>query len=134
MVRRHALDCLGGFDENFRPAWFEDVDLCRRIHDMGGRIRFVPEARFVHHGGHTLAQLDRGEFREAYHRNQVRYFAKHHGPRTARRVHRLILAGLRLRAGLSFAFPMIEGMSRIGSARVCWQTAARIAAHPGEIR
>ena len=38
MVRRDVWEKLGGFDEQFYPVWFEDVDFCRRAVDAGYRI------------------------------------------------------------------------------------------------
>ncbi len=41
---------LGGFD----PAFFlhvEDIDLCRRIRDIGGQVMFAPAATAMHVGG-----------------------------------------------------------------------------------
>ncbi len=126
MVRRDVLERLGGFDESFRPAWFEDVDFCRRLLSAGGRIRFVPGARFMHHGGSSLARLSRGEFLRYFHRNQVLYFAKHHGERTASCVRILAGTGLRLRAALSLFHPLVEGSGRVACARFFWSAARRI--------
>ncbi len=122
MVRREVLERLGGFDERFRPAWFEDVDLCRRIRDLGGKILFEPDARFIHRGGATLEKLQPGEFVEFFHRNQVRYFNRHYGPCTARRMRRLAVAGIRLRALLTLFRPRTAAAywgaaRRIGAAR-----------------
>ena len=48
MLRREAV--IGPlFDELFRPAYCEDVDLCLRLRSRGHRIRFVAAARVVHH-------------------------------------------------------------------------------------
>lgn len=105
MVKRRALEAVGGFDEEFYPAWFEDVDLCRRIRDAGGRIAYEPLARFRHHGGASLARLPQDKFLEFYHTNQCLYFKKHHGRAAARRVRRLVIAGLWLRAMLSLIHP-----------------------------
>ena len=33
---------LGRFDEQFSPAWFEDVDFCRRLAAQGKSIWVVP--------------------------------------------------------------------------------------------
>ena len=30
-----AWEAIGGFDEQFYPVWFEDVDFCKRLRDMG---------------------------------------------------------------------------------------------------
>ena len=35
LVRRAAFDAIGGFDTRFHPAWFEDVDFCRRLQRRG---------------------------------------------------------------------------------------------------
>jgi N-acetylglucosaminyl-diphospho-decaprenol L-rhamnosyltransferase len=131
MVRRRALKDLGGFDEAFHPAWFEDVDLCRRIHDAGGRILFQPAARFLHQGGASLQRLPWDEFLRCYHGNQVRYFAKHYGPETARRARTVIIVGLRLRSALSWLTPIAPGASRARSARIFWRAARQISSHQG---
>ena len=130
MVRREVLEKLGGFDEVFFPAWYEDVDLCKRIRDAGGRIVFVPDADFLHHGGHSLGRLGREEFLHFLYANRIRYFAKHHGIQAARRVRALTLLGLRLRAVLSLAYPVGRGRGRLASFRVFGETARRIAAIP----
>ena len=123
LVQRKVLERLNGFDEDFRPAWFEDVDLCRRIHDNGGRIIFEPAAEFQHHGGSSLKHLAREEFLRYFHTNQIRYFLKHHGEDAALRVRRLVIGGMYLRAALSRIHPLIAGTTRSGSARVFWRTA-----------
>jgi len=103
MVRRAVLESLGGFDEAFYPAWFEDVDLCKRMRDAGGRIAYEPHARFLHSGGASLGILKRESFLLYYHTNQIRYFHKHHGRKAALRVRRFVIAGLRLRALAAWA-------------------------------
>jgi N-acetylglucosaminyl-diphospho-decaprenol L-rhamnosyltransferase len=120
MVTRTALESIGGFDEDFSPAWFEDVDLCRRIRNGGGRIQYHPGARFLHLGGYSLNHLSRQAFLETFHTNQIRYFKKHHGLKTAARVKKWIAAGLLLRSVLSFAHPLIPNMSRRAAAGVFW--------------
>ncbi len=48
LVRRALVgDTL--FDEIYRPAYCEDVDLCLRLAAAGHRIRFVHKAEVVHH-------------------------------------------------------------------------------------
>jgi N-acetylglucosaminyl-diphospho-decaprenol L-rhamnosyltransferase len=134
MVSRTALESIEGFDESFHPAWFEDVDLCRRIRNQGGRILYQPQACFRHHGGYSLGRLSRKDFLEIFHTNQIRYFKKHHGLQTAFRVKRLIELGLILRSVLSFVYPLVPNTSRGSSARIFRETARRIASlHEGEL-
>jgi len=131
MVCRDALELTEGFDESFRPAWFEDVDLCRRIRNQGGRIRFQPKARFLHHGGYSLERLSRRDFLEFYHLNQIRYFRKHHGTRAASRVRRLVVAGLLIRAAISIAYPLAPNASRTEAARTFWRVSRTISREGG---
>jgi N-acetylglucosaminyl-diphospho-decaprenol L-rhamnosyltransferase len=128
VVRRAALERLGGFDEGFHPAWWEDVDLCRRIHSAGGKIRFEPAARFIHHGASSLRRLSLEDYLVAFHTNEQRYFAKHHGADAAAKVWALRIAGLRLRSALAFVGLRMAGLSRRESARRFARAARRLAA------
>src|SRR5207249_8144530 len=46
--RKQAVEEVGGFDEQFRVAG-DDVDLCWRLREAGGRIGFSPAAVVWHH-------------------------------------------------------------------------------------
>ena len=78
-VRRQILDQLGGFDEAFYPAWFEDVDLAKRMKSANLPIRYCPDAEFVHHLGSSIPLLGYGSFLRSYYANLCRYLGKHHG-------------------------------------------------------
>ncbi len=52
-VRRTAWDELDGFDERYAPAYYEDVDLCFRLRELGLKVIYQPRARIVHHEGAT---------------------------------------------------------------------------------
>jgi GT2 family glycosyltransferase len=93
MVRRDVWQAIGGFDEQFHPLWFEDVDFCRRCVDRGYRIFFVPEAVAKHTGGHSVRAISL-ELRPIYwYGNLLRYTAKHFSPASARVVCVAVLAG-----------------------------------------
>jgi GT2 family glycosyltransferase len=77
MIRRDAFDDIGGFDERFFPAWYEDVDFCQRLKSRGWEIYFSPEAEFQHEGGYSAGKLGAKEFAAAYYHNQLRYAQKH---------------------------------------------------------
>jgi GT2 family glycosyltransferase len=78
-LRREAFERIGGFDAGFYPAWFEDVDLARRLRAAGLVLRTWPEARFRHGLGSTVPRLGYGPFLWIYYRNLTRYLGKHHG-------------------------------------------------------
>jgi hypothetical protein len=95
-VRRSVFTGVGGFDERFVPAWFEDVDLCRRLGPRG-RIVYWPASRFVHVGGGAARRLGYDRFLPIYYRNAVRYWRTHRG-RAAAGLYRLLVAtGMLLR-------------------------------------
>lgn len=47
LVRRSAWEAHGGFDTSYRNG-FEDIDLCLRIGDAGGRVVYQPRSALVH--------------------------------------------------------------------------------------
>jgi len=82
-LRRDAVLAIDGLDERFFPAWFEDVDLLRRLHDAGGVVRYWPSAVFRHGLGGSVGRLGYGRFLWLYDRNLLRYLRKHHGAAAA---------------------------------------------------
>ena len=92
LLRRSAFENAGGMDQRFWPAWFEDVDLARRLADQGERVLYWPEAVFRHGLGASVPRLGYGAFLAAYYRNLDRYARKHHG-RGAALLLRAVLAG-----------------------------------------
>jgi GT2 family glycosyltransferase len=79
MIRRDAFDEVGGFDEQFYPAWYEDVDFCQRLKARGWEIYFAPRAEFLHEGGYSVGAMGSQNFLRSYYRNQMRYARKHFG-------------------------------------------------------
>jgi GT2 family glycosyltransferase len=50
LLRRDVLERLGGFDDAFF-LYSEDIDLCKRVHDLGLDVRFEPSVVATHEGG-----------------------------------------------------------------------------------
>ncbi len=80
MVRRDVWNKLGGFDEQFYPVWFEDVDLCRRAVDAGCQIAYVPSVVARHAGGHSVGRIPQGQRATYWCVSLLRYGAKHFQP------------------------------------------------------
>ncbi len=97
VLRREVLDQLDGFDEGFFPAWFEDVDLARRLADGGHHLIYEPGAQFRHAGGATVPTLGYGPFLWIYYRNLLRYLRRHHGGGWAFLARWTLLCGVSLR-------------------------------------
>ncbi|HEX9668384.1 MAG TPA: glycosyltransferase [Thermoanaerobaculia bacterium] len=99
-LRREALAAASGLDPGFHPAWFEDVDLARRLRAAGLPILYWPAARFRHHLAGTVPRLGYGPFLWIYNRNLVRYLAKHHGRGWAAAARAALPLGMALRIAL----------------------------------
>ena len=75
LLRRTALDAIGGLDEGFF-LYSEDTDLFRRLRSGGWGVRYEPRATARHRGG-ASAPRHTTEWIAA--RSRVRYARKHHG-------------------------------------------------------
>ena len=75
LARRDAVEAAGLFDEGFF-IYFEDIDLCRRIGDLGLELLYDPSVRVVHFGGATTAPR-RLKSRLHYRESQLYYYEKH---------------------------------------------------------
>lgn len=114
MIRREVMERIGGFDERFAPAWFEDVDYCRRLAAAGEKIALVPSATAEHHGGSSLEHLSFDEFTTVWYRNLYLYASKWFRPREVERLRWLIIFGMLLRvAALSLGFSKKEAPRRV---------------------
>ena len=84
LFRRVDWERLGGFDEGFYPVWYEDVDFCQRLLATGGTIWFDPSVRVLHHGGHSVQNIDVGCRQRVWYGSLLRYAAKHYRPLSRR--------------------------------------------------
>lgn len=75
-LRRSVWDAVGGLDPLFFPAYFEEVDLCLRVADLGLAIRYVPTARGTHIEASGLGRTSEAYYR-LYHLNRLRLLWKH---------------------------------------------------------
>lgn len=57
MVRRDLAEELGGFDERFAPAFYEDVDLCFSVRALGQRVLVAPASMVLHYGGQSYGSV-----------------------------------------------------------------------------
>ncbi|MGQ9778132.1 MAG: glycosyltransferase family 2 protein [Thermodesulfobacteriota bacterium] len=50
LIRREIFQEIGGFDENFF-LYGEDVDLCKRVWDLGRKVYYYPDIFIIHYLG-----------------------------------------------------------------------------------
>jgi N-acetylglucosaminyl-diphospho-decaprenol L-rhamnosyltransferase len=96
LVRRDAVDSIGGFDEDFF-LMSEEVDWLYRFRQAGWKVLFFPGAEVFHVVG---ASLNPARFEHIV-RGHLLFLRKHRGTRVAERARRVMLWGLRVR-GLLF--------------------------------
>ena len=107
LFSRERFLAYEGFDPDFVPAWFEDVDLFARVRRAGRKVECHPDFKVRHAEGVTARQLGRTRFFEYYGRNCVRYFRKHHEFPAVWGVKGILAAGLALRALLGKVSPAL---------------------------
>lgn len=103
LIRRHVVEEVGPFDESFSPAWFEDVDYCRRLAEAGHSIWIVPAAHARHSGGSSLEAMPFGDFIDIWYRNMWRYATKWFKPADREGLRWVIIGGMLLRLGAAMA-------------------------------
>lgn len=52
-IRRDIFWKVGGFSLEYAPSYFEDVDICCRVQELGYRVRYEPSITFQHRPGST---------------------------------------------------------------------------------
>jgi GT2 family glycosyltransferase len=109
LVRREALERIGGLDEGFF-LYCEDKDLCKRLWDRGYEVRFEPDSVAQHEGG---ASAPRSALLPVLVASRVRYAHKHSGAHVAL----LERLGLALGALTHIVFSRGGSAVRFGHAR-----------------
>jgi N-acetylglucosaminyl-diphospho-decaprenol L-rhamnosyltransferase len=112
LIRREVYDEVGPLDENFAPAWFEDVDYCRRLAEYRKDIFVVPAARARHFGGASLEHMSFARFTEVWYRNMWRYGRKWLAPREAELLRWFIIAGMAMRCAVGLLGIKPRGVER----------------------
>lgn len=61
------------FDTEYRIGYWEDADLCMKVHAHGKKVFFTPESKIFHKGGHThtAAHAFMNENRNLFHKKWV---------------------------------------------------------------
>jgi N-acetylglucosaminyl-diphospho-decaprenol L-rhamnosyltransferase len=78
LMPTHLARTLGPFDPEY-PFYFEDADLCMRLHRRGFRTDFVPRAQMVHFFNRSAGQAQ-GAAMARYAVSRRRFFARRYGP------------------------------------------------------
>lgn len=97
LLRRETVEEIGPMDESFAPAWFEDVDYCRRLAEKEKEVWVVPAAQARHFGGASLEHISFGTFVDVWYRNMWLYSRKWMRPSQVEALRWGIITGMLLR-------------------------------------
>lgn len=73
MIRRKLIEQVGMLDEDYF-IWFEEVDYCRRAKKADWEVYYNPDARIIHYGGESFAQLGAIKKQWMYFTSMIKYF------------------------------------------------------------
>jgi GT2 family glycosyltransferase len=102
LLERDAFEEVGGCDERFF-LYAEDVDLCLRLRQKGGKLLYVADAVVEHDRGASSA-TDPAAAALHYRRSQLAFYRKHRGVLATR--------GLRFYLAVRFAIQRLLGRGR----------------------
>ncbi len=89
LIKKEKFSEIGGFDPQFF-LFSEDVDLCKRLADTGGKIFYTPEVTVKHFWSSSTGQDYHASLKQM-HQSLLLYFKKHF---PGRRLSRLFLSFL----------------------------------------
>ncbi len=73
---RELFKQLGGFDERYVPAYYEDTDLAFRVREAGLAVYYQPAASIIHHEGQTSGRDTSTGVKRYQLVNQEKFFRK----------------------------------------------------------
>lgn len=97
LLRRSAVEEVGGFDERFF-LYYEEIDLAKRLKNEGYSWVFLNTAIATHEVGASSTQSPLRPFYERY-KSMCYYFRKHHHPLSAFIVRQLLYISVFIRWG-----------------------------------
>jgi len=119
-IRRRDFDRVDGFDPGYF-MYYEEVDLCRRLVDLGVVTRFVPSATIGHIGAASTKAHHVAMQREML-RSLARYTRSHGDDRRLIRLR--IAAIMAATAWLVRGFLRGRGRSNLGASIALWRSVA----------
>lgn len=76
MLPRQLWESIGGFDQRYAPAYYEDTDLCFAVRALNYKVIFQPAARVVHYGGASAGKETSSGYKRYQEINRHKFVAK----------------------------------------------------------
>lgn len=80
LISRERFKLISGgreplLDERYF-IWFEEVDFCKTVYQLGGEVWYTPAARCLDYVGQSFKQVKRGQTQRYFSESMLKYFAK----------------------------------------------------------
>ena len=111
LIRRQAVEAISGFDEQFFLYW-EDADLCWRLHEQGWQIVYNPQVRVIHQVGEGSKHASMRSLL-AFHRSAYLLYRKQVTGSTWHPLSLLAAVGLSVRAAGLLAWEGVRKLRRV---------------------
>lgn len=80
LISRERFKIISGGREPFLDEryfiWFEEVDFCKTVYQLGGEVWYTPVARCLDYVGQSFKQVKRRETQRYFSESMIKYFAK----------------------------------------------------------
>lgn len=76
VIRKTVWDKVGGFDEQFAPAYYEDTDLAMKVRKAGYEVIYQPLAVVTHHEGASNGLDESSGLKKFQAVNRTKFFSK----------------------------------------------------------
>ncbi len=76
MVKREVWEKIGGFDSRFKPAYYEDTDLCFSVRKMGYKVVYQPKSVIIHFEGATSGRDTSSGVKKFQEINKPKFYEK----------------------------------------------------------
>ncbi|MCB1706647.1 MAG: glycosyltransferase [Halioglobus sp.] len=78
MISHSLWTEIGGFDQRFAPAYYEDTDLCFTVRSLNYKVIYQPAARIVHYGGASAGKETSSGYKRFQDINRLKFMEKWH--------------------------------------------------------
>ncbi len=76
LVKRALWDKVGGFDQRYAPAYYEDTDLCFSAREYGYKVYYQPASVVIHYEGQTAGTDVNSGFKKYQQINHQKFVEK----------------------------------------------------------
>ncbi len=106
LTARDVYEEAGGLDENF-PIFFNDVDWCFRIKEIGKKIYYTDRASIIHYGGASTGKAKRSAMTAESKLSLIRFYEKHY----RNKLPKVVFNGVLNAVSLSLAFQRLRDLT-----------------------